>query len=693
MDKIKIINILSSIYENSNSSDDYEGLVKALEAVKINNLVNYYIHVTDIFDSEDEIIIEFIIKILQNIYNNSGILSPVVDEDYDILYEIYLRLSNKDIVGGTNQNDRVVVNHTYPDLRGTLDKIHFLTIEEKGKDKRLSLDEWIKKCENRLGRPLRLDEMNVALYPKFDGVSVVFECDERGNVINALTRGDTSINEATLVNHIFGAIRLKTYDEWDSKFAVKTEVIMTYKNYEKMCSKYGNYKNPRSAVSAIVNSKEFDIKLFKYLTIVPLRMQNFDTKEIIVPGPPIVEYPVIYSSLNDYDRLRSAFTEIKEFMKTILDIPIDGVVIQLTDKNIQNQLGRDGAINKYEVAFKFVPENKKTKLLDIEFCVGILGGITPVAKIEPVKINGNTISNVSLGSIDRFESLGLRKGDEVIIKYDIIPYLNIDDKCKRSTEPIIEAPKHCQYCGSKLMYDPILRCVNNECPSRIIGKIVNYTEKMNIDNISIGTVTALFKEGYLRKIEDLYSLKKHKREIVELDGFGVKSYEKLVESIEKKTEVYDYILLGSIGIPDIGSKIFKSILSIYYIDELKSIAKKNDIKKLTSIHGIKEKTALKILSGILLNYELIEFLQKTLIVKHDGRKYKMKVVFTKVRDKEFEKYLDTIEIEVCSSYNKNIDIVICDDVDSTSEKIKKARKDGKKILTLKEAYSFFKYNK
>lgn len=696
MDKIKIINTLSTIYEASNTSDDYEGLVKALESIKINSLVSYYIHVTDIYDFEDVIIIEFIIKILQNLYNNSGVQSPITDEDYDILYEVYLRSTTKDIVGGDLISiDRDTTSHNYPDLRGTLDKIHFLKIADKGKDKRKSLEEWKRKCENKLGRRFRDDEMKIALYPKFDGVSVVFECDEEGNVIQALTRGDTTNNEATIVNHIFGAIKFKTLDNWNSKFGVKTEVVMSNKNYEKFCKRYGTgFKNSRSAASSIINSfKDYDIKFLKYLTIIPLRMQNYDTKEIIVPGYPIVEYPVKYSTLTDYEDINNSIIELREFTKTLLDLPIDGVVIQLIDKNIQSLLGREGAINKFEVAFKFVPESKKTTLIDIEFCIGVLGSITPVAKIEPVKINGNTITNVSLGSMDRFESLGLRKGDEVLIKYDIIPYLNIDDNtCKRSKNPVIEAPTHCQYCGSKLLYDPILRCVNNNCPSRIVGKIVNYTTKMNIENISIGIVTALFKEGYLNKIEDLYSLKKHKNGIINIDGFGEKSFEKLVKSIEKRTEVYDYVMLGSIGIPDIASKIFKSILSIYYIDELKQIAKNNDIKKLTSIKGIKEKTALKVISGILLNYDLINFLQKTLIVKHDGREYKMRVVFTKIRDKEFEKYLESINVEVCSSYNKNIDIVICDDSNSESDKIKKARKDGKKILNINEAYSFFKYN-
>lgn len=694
MDKVNIVNALSSVYELSNKSNDYEGLVKSINSLKINNLVNYYNHVATSYDYEDKLIIEFIIKILQNLYNNSGVESPVLDEDYDILYEIYLNLDSDGIVGADNPTtNKPKAQHRYPDLRGSLDKIHFLTIQEKGDDKRNSLEEWISKCENRMGRPFREHEMKIKIFPKFDGVSVVFECDKDGNVINALTRGKVKTNEAVVVNHILGAIKFKTYDDWDTEFGVKTEVIVSYSSYEKMRKKDSELKSARSAVSSIINNDSFDMSTFKHLIVVPLRMQNYETKEIIVPGPPIVEYPVCEAQLNDFNSIRQAIVDIREMMRTILDIPVDGVVIQLQDKNIQRILGRDGSINKFEVAYKFVPESKKTKLIDVEFYVGVLGGITPVAKVEPIQMEGNTIISPSLGSIDRFESLGLRKGDEVLIRYDIVPYLYIDDTCERSSNPIISTPKVCPHCNEKLLYDPVLRCANNNCPSRIIGKITNYAEKMNIENISIGIISTLFREGYLTKIEDLYSLKTHRANIIELDGFGKKSFDKITKSIDNVKEVYDYNLLGAIGIPDIGSKIFKSILNIYYIDELKEIATKGDINKLTSIFGIKEKTALKVISGIIQNYNLISFLQKTLIVKHDGRNYKMKVVFTKVRDKEFEKYLDTIDIEVCGSYTKNIDVVICDDVNSTSEKIKKARNDGKRLMTLKEAKSFFKYNK
>ena len=690
IDKSNLINSLNRIYHESKESSNFEKLVEILEGIKINNLVNYYIHYDKEYDSEDIIIIELIIKILQNIYNNSEVIPPISDEMYDTLYEIFIGITNSDIVGGDVDNNREKDFHRYPDLRGTLDKVHFITNEEKGKDKRKSIENWLVTCENRLGREFTKDELNVTLYPKFDGVSAIFECDRDGNTIKVLTRGNTKNNEAVPITTLFKYIKFKPLEEWKgSEFAVKTEIIMTYKNYEKFCKKYGNKKSPRSAVSSIANSIEVVPDYLHYVTIVPLRMQNYDTKEVIVY--PDTTFPAIEVSLSNKNNLKDTISYFKMFMKDVADVPIDGVVLRFNDKNIINLLGREDAINKYEVAYKFAPDGVKTKILDIEFSIGILGNITPVAKIKPIKMEGNTISNVSLGSIDRFESLHLSKNDEVLIKYDIIPYLYINDTCKRSDEPLFKTITHCPYCGEKLIVDPILRCGNNDCPSRMMGKIINYIDKMDIRELGEGKVSTLFKLGYLKSIEDLYSLKKHKSDIAQIDGFGSKSVEKMISAIDDRRTVMDYNLLGSLGIPDAGSKKFKKILSIYYIDELIKICEKHNVIKLIEIPGIQEKTANKIIVGILQNLDLINFLKKELLIKHDNVEYTMKVVFTKIRDKKFEEYLESKNIEVCDSYNKKVDIVICADKNTNSDKIKKAKKDGKLVLSLDEAYKYFKY--
>ena len=163
-----------------------------------------------------------------------------------------------------------------------------------------------------------------------------------------------------------------------------------------------------------------------------------------------------------------------------------------------------------------------------------------------------------MGSVDRFRSMDhLTSGSEIIVRYEIIPYMELDHTCKINPDGYrFYIPTHCKYCNHELVEDPLLKCVNEECPSRIIGNVVNYINKMRIENINIETITTLFDQGIITGIESLYTLDKHKAEIVSLPGFGEKSYEKMIEGINKQKSVFDYELLGSLGIQSIGVRMF-----------------------------------------------------------------------------------------------------------------------------------------
>lgn len=693
IDKNFILNSLGNIYSDLIEKENYEESIKKLNAININQLINILLYSMKIYNDDDKNIIELIILILQNIYNNSGLLSPVSDEEYDKLYELNKDLNNKEIVGSIfNTKNKIIDHHNYPDLRGTINKIHFLAKSEKGIDKRKSLEEWIESIERILNRKLLKHEKKLILTPKWDGVSIIFEC-ENDISKKALTRGHVIKNEAMVLPFLthnevnFSYVNDKKY----KKYGVKTEIIMTGENYERFKKKYGDFKSPRSAVSSIINSNENNKDYLNYLTIIPLQVQDYLTKEIIIPNYIFDKYGILVENYN-YELLNKLFYKIKEKMYNET-VPIDGIVLRIADPNIQNIVGRENNINKYEAAFKFPAEEKKTKLINVEMCVGSLGAITPRAEVTPVKIKGNTITHISLGSIDRFESLNLRKGDEVIVKYEIIPYLIKNNSCKQGDGEIFLTPVYCPYCNYQLKKDPVLKCVNDNCDSRKIGKIINYIEKIKISNISEAIVTIFYKLGILTKIEDLYNLGDNKTKILELNGFGAKKLKNILDGIKSRSNIYDYELLGALGISGIGEKIFKKILDVYSLKELQNIANKNKTEKLTSIQGIKNKTAKKIINGLNDNIDTIKFLCSRLNIKHDNRKYNIKVCFTKVRDKEFEKFLDSKQVLVLDNYNKNVDIIITLDKNSESGKIEKAKKDGKKILSINEAYTIFGFKK
>jgi DNA ligase (NAD+) len=695
--KRELITQLNRLYDRRNIIN-ISDMVDMLNGMRINNLVNFLVYHEKEYDEEDSEVISVLIKILQYIYNNSSIECPISDELYDKLYAKLLSDGQMDIVGA-EVSDSEIVHHQYPDLRGTLKKTHFFLNSEKGKNEsRKSIMDWANSIENIIGRGMTEEEGQITIFPKFDGVSVIFECDKYGRVERALTRGFTEKNEASLIPILTG-MRFTPNDEWrGSPFGIKTEIIMTYNNFKKFCKKYGEFKSPRSAVSSIINSKDIILDYLRYITIVPLRMQRFTTGEICIHPDAYKNFPNVIGNISTGEyicNLSNVFNNMRDYMDEAMGIPCDGVVLYMNNEHMRDILGRDDivGINKFEVAYKFPPLTTRSHIIDVDFSIGLLGAITPVAKIEPVKMHGNTIKSVSLGSVDRFESLNLHYGDEVLIKYEIIPYLDRDTSCEESDGELIKIPTHCKYCGERLVNKPILKCDNVKCTCRTIGIIVNYLNKINILGISTSTVTTLFNMGILKSIEDLYKLKNHKNTIIESNGFGDKSYEKMIKAIKDRKKLKDYELLGAIGIPGIANKTFKHILFIYNIDELIDMCEENNIDKLTTVKGIASKSAEAIIKGIIDNGDLIDFLRRELtIINTKGVDSDVKILFSKVRDEDFEKFLSDKGIDIANGYNKNISLVIVPTLKAESGKITKAKKDGKEIITLSEAYKRFGYD-
>ena len=686
--KITIYHQLNTIYnelENMNENSINE-VVEMLKGINFEAVIDYF-NTSEKLDDMDLYSCRKIVQILQYIYNNTDIISPVSDEKYDILYQIMIDHKLGDIVGSVNSQGKPVREHMFPDLRGTLNKVHFVFNIDKDGDKRRSIEDWITSVTNILGRDIdNSKDFEVILQAKWDGCSAVFECDKFGEVKHVLMRGDTEKNQAVDIIDLFrDNIRFSEFANGEDEFAVQTEILMNQEDYEKICIEYKEFKSPRSATSSILNEKILQPHLAKYLTIEPLRLQYVGQKPEIIPN---YTYDMI-SNLFDLRDIRECIRQINEHVKEDGKVT-DGVVLHLSDKRIQEKLGRDGAINRYEVAYKFPAEAKKAKLINIEFSTGLGGNITPVAKIEPIVMLGKTISSISMGSVDRFRTMEhLTSGSEIIVRYEIIPYMEIDNTCKINPNgQVFHIPTHCKYCNCRLEEDPLLKCVNEECPSRIIGNVVNYINKMRIENVNIETISTLFDQGIITGIESLYKLNEHKAQIVSLPGFGEKSYENMIKGINKRKVVYDYELLGSLGIQSIGLRIFQKILSIMDIETLLNLSVENRLAiNLIGLPGFGEKTANRVEKGINSKIKTIRFLLNTLTLKEkvDRSKLKGKVCFSQIRDPEFESKLLKNGYDVTDSLTKNVDILIVPNLNMTSSKITKAKKYGITIMDIESA--------
>lgn len=702
-----LIGLLQTYYKSMVIDDNASGASCHMCSIGMKEIYSAYLEKSENNEllSEDEIeLLKWILKLCNLIYNHSGEDTGLSDSEYDILYEYYKSVSKDESIITESENSNNTVNHRFKTLRGTLDKIYKITEEDVLKNKsQKSLNDWVKQMERRYfertGDLIDLMEYDIIAMPKFDGVSCVFECDENGNLERALTRGDTKTNEAKDITHIFKNIFTPIVQDPKFPHGIKTEIMMTDSNLEKINDIYcSNYKNTRSVVSSILNSDELDGRE-EFLHIVPLRYSYIDkngteSKQYLPPA--VYDYPYLKCKLKEVEKIHEyAFNQ-----KTVYPgLRCDGIVIRILDEHVQEVLGRENEKQKFEVAFKFTEETAYSEVKDIIFTTGLFGRINPVVVIKPIKMKGNMIEKASLGSYGRFKSLDLSKGDVVKVMYDIIPYVDFienDPKCIRSGKSKIKVSLTCPECGSILEESEtgeLLYCNNSFCPCREKGVILNYCKKMNISNISYATIDDLYNEHILRSIEDLYKLENQINIISQLNGYGITKISNIIEEINNHKTVIPSVLLGSIGIEGISTKTFKKILEYMTMSEIIEIAQSKNYDFFTVIPGIKEKTAKKLVDGINNNMKLISFLIQELNVENEPRNNgSFSVVFTKVRNEEIEKFIEEYGGVVSDSLTKDTSLLVIPEKGVKSSKITKAEKYGIPIIPINDVIKYIKNN-
>lgn len=654
--------------------------------------------------TEDEYYpISELVYILQSIFNYSGEETGVSDEDYDVLYSI---LENKDIeIITTPVLKSEVCHHKYKRLRGTLEKIYALDNEEElSNESRKRLSDWVKRTNKEIkdstGDDIDVLNEEVYVFPKWDGVSIIFEIDENNKIIRALTRGNTEMNEAEDVTFIFKSIENKVVcEEMKGKpYGLKTEVMMKedeLENYNKLHNT--SYKSTRSIVSSIINSDKMDGRE-QLLEIVKLRVTTIENEEESIEKlvGEVFDRPFIRCRLKDLEAIK----RFSNNHKYVDGLRCDGAVIYLINEELQKVLGRKHEKNMFEVAYKFNEEVSYSKIKDIVFQMGTFGTINPIAIIEPLHMKGNEIKRVSLGSMQRFNSLQLSKGDKVKIIYEIIPYLifDLDDKnCKKSKNKPIQPPKECPECGEKLVYkDDIPSCQNPNCDYLKKKMIVNFIQKMNMSGISYETISSLYDEKIIKSIKDLYRLKKKKKEIKSLHGFGDGKVKLMIDEIESHRRVIDSILLGSIGIPHASKEIFKKVLSLYTIDDVMDFADEDNWFPLTEVKGIKEARAKEIIKGLRKNRSLILFLldELTIISGKESNSFQVrfKACFTKIRSEEISELIKSKHGEVVDRITKDTDFLIVPSLKTTSNSVEKAKKYGIEIVPIDDVKNYIMKN-
>ena len=662
----------------------------------INSYLRAEAYNTGPLGDEDIQIIHAIIEVLQFIYNDSGVESPISDTEYDRLYEMMVSGGGSEVIGYRMGDAGEAHEHKYPTLRGTLKKVYYLSRDEKRTNpSRKYLDEWIESAEKMIfdstGEHVNLNDEDIYVFPKWDGVSGIQECNPDGSMVLGLTRGDTEHNIGYDITKHLRVTSPYSGITTTLPHGVKYEIMMDNDMLDEYNETYKcDYKSTRSIVSSIINSSDCDER-DELLRPIPLRyIEEGSGREVLHPA--VFEMPYIRCKLRDRDLIKK-FAEENRYVNGAYRT--DGAVIYIINPRLQDILGRSNEKNNFEVAYKFTEETALTEIKKIEFSVKNFGRITPVAVFKPVKIKGNTVSRASIGSKARFDTLNLAKGDEVILHYDIIPYITVNPAtCLRANREPIYFVSECPVCGVHLDYGPddaIVKCPNPDCPSKATGRILNFITKMKIKNISYATVDLLHRFGYLDSIKDLYKIESRMSDIMQIPTMGAVKVNRIVQSIQDRSTVKDYELFGALGIEGIAKETFKTIFDEIRPNELMEAVEDKDISVITDIKGIGSAKAKKVFEGLRANRKTIRTLSKHVDVYHDSSAPRFTVAFSKIRDNdghliELIESLGGCEVD---SVSKDTSLLIVPALDtSASSKIKKAREKGIPIVEFDNAADY-----
>lgn len=431
--------------------------------------------------------------------------------------------------------------------------------------------------------------------PKIDGLSVSVEY-KNGILSRASTRGDGLVGEDVTDNVLTIRSIPKKIINAPEYLEVRGEVYMSVSTFEKIVAEQENngekpFKNPRNAAAGSLRQKDAQITRKRNLDIFVFNIQQIQGREITSHkesldylrelGFPTVEC-MKFSSIED------VLKKIKEIDITRGELPceIDGAVVKVNDFSQRVLLGSTAKYPKWAEAYKYPPEEKETKLLDIEINVGRTGVLTPVAVFSPILLAGTTVSRATLHNDDFIKEKNIHIGDTIVVRKagEIIPEV-LSVSFSDSSSPVFEFPKFCPSCGSEVTREEgeaAIRCTNTDCPAQLLRHLIHFASRdaMDIDGLGPALIEQLVSNSLIESFTDLYRLRA--ADVAALERMGEKSALNLIDAIEKSKKNEIYRLVYALGIPHIGQKAAKILCEHFLSIEGICSASSEDI---SSIEG------------------------------------------------------------------------------------------------------------
>ena len=538
---------------------------------------------------------------------------------------------------------------------------------------------------------------------KMDGLTIVLTYRD-GELAEAVTRGNGTIGEVITNNaKNFQNIPLKI--EFKGELILRGEAIIKYSDFKRINDAIedaaAKYKNPRNLCSgsvrqlnpAITKSRMVYCNIFNVVKADGVKFENSKAKQFEWAkneGFDVVEYKFTDS--------KSIADDIAEFESKIEsnDIPSDGLVLLLDDIALGERLGNTSKFPRNAMAFKWSDERQVTKLKYIEWSPSRTGLINPVAVFEPVELEGTTVSRASLHNVSIFEDLMLGVGDEIsVYKANMIIPQVYENLTKSNTEKV---PDTCPACGSHASIkqdneSKVLMCTNPDCQIKHIKQyaLMASRDALNIDGLSESTLEKFLSKGFIKNDSDIFKLDRYKDEIVNMEGFGKRSYEKLMAALEEAKHTNVARFLYSLGINGIGSANAKMIAKYFDNDIDKIITAGKD--DLLEIEGIGEVLANSIVDFFKdsKNIENVKSLREVLIFEveesagSDSFAGKVFVITGSLEHftnrNELKELIEKNGGKVSGSVSSKTNFLINNDTASNSSKNKKAKELGVEIIS------------
>lgn len=549
-----------------------------------------------------------------------------------------------------------------------------------------------------------VSDVNYVVEPKIDGLSVSLEYRD-GVFLRGSTRGNGDVGEDVSGNlRVIHNIPLKL-NKSIPYIEVRGEVYMPKKSFERVVDRQiingeKPFKNPRNAAAGSLRQKDSSVAASRGLDIFVFNIQQIEGVELSSHKESLDFIKELgFNTIPTYKKVNNIEDAIAEIdrigeARGSLEYDIDGAVIKVDDFSQRDILGSTAKYPKWAIAFKYPPEEKQTKLLDIEIAVGRTGVLTPTAILESVHLAGTTVSRATLHNQDFINEKGIAIGDVVTVRKagDIIPEVLCVNE--HNSNSVFKFPDVCPSCGEKVYRDEdeaAIRCINPECPAQLLRNLIHFCSRdaMDIEGLGPAIIETFVNEGMIAKTYDIYNLDFNK--ILSLEGFKETSANNIINSVNNSKNNDLSKLIFALGIRHIGAKAGK-LLADYFKDiDLVMNASVDDILQIDGFGKIMAESVVEFFSSDSTK-ELIAKLKeagvnmKSTNVVEDTRFSGMTFVLTgtlpTLKRAEASKIIESFGGKTSSSVSKKTTYVLAGE--EAGSKLDKANKLGVQVISEEE---------